>query len=65
MNSKMTTNSQLVITEPKKKKTMKTKTKETTITGTESQKWRSHGEFSVGRKRGGMGGEGTVRKKHN
>ena len=44
---------------------MKTKTKETTITGTESQKWRSHGEFSVGRKRGGMEGNGTGNNKHN
>ena len=36
----MTTNSQLSTTEPKK---TKTKTKQTTRTGTESQKWRSHG----------------------
>ena len=53
MNSKMTTNSQLSTTEPKKKKkerkTMKTKTKQTTRTGTESEKWTSHGWFSVGR----------------
>ena len=28
---------------------MKTKTKQTTRTGTESQKWRSHGGLSVGR----------------
>ena len=41
----------------KKRKTMKTKTKQTTRTGTESQKWRSHGGFSVGRGRGGMWGE--------
>ena len=50
MNSNMTTNSQLSTNEPKKnkRKTMKTKTKQTTRTGTESQKWRSHGGLSVG-----------------
>ena len=36
MNSKMKTNSQLSMTEPKKQK----QTKQTTRTGTESQKWR-------------------------
>ena len=30
---------------------MKTKTKQVTGTGTESQKWTSHGGFSVGRGR--------------
>ena len=40
----MTTNSQLLTTTPK----TKTKTKQTTRTGTESQKWRSHGGLSVG-----------------
>ena len=40
----MTTNSQLLITEPK----TKTKTKQTTRTGTEPQKWKSHGGLSVG-----------------
>ena len=49
MNSKMTTNSQLSITEPK------TKTKETTRAGTKSQKWRSHRVLSVGRGWGRMG----------
>ena len=44
MNSKMTTNSQLSTTDPKKQK----QTKQTTRTGTESQKWRSHGGLSVG-----------------
>ena len=39
MNSKMITNSQLPTTESKKKN----KTKQTTRTGTESQKWRPHG----------------------
>ena len=58
MNSKMTTNSQLSTNEPKKikeRKTMKTKTKQTTRTGTESEKWRSHGGFSVERGRGRWG----------
>ena len=50
MNNKMTTNSQLSTTEPKK---MKTNTKQTTRTGTESEKWTSHGGFSVGRGNGG------------
>ena len=40
INSKMTANSQLSTTEPKKKKKKK-QTKQTTRTGTESQKWRS------------------------
>ena len=48
MNSKMTTNSKLSTTELKKKNP---KQKQTTRTGTESQKWRSHGELSVGRGR--------------
>ena len=39
----MTTNSQLSMKEPKK-----SKTKQTTRTGTESQKWRSRGGLSVG-----------------
>ena len=34
---------------------MKTSTKETTRTGTESEKWRSHGGISMGR--GGTGGK--------
>ena len=45
----MTTNSQLSTTEPIK---MKTKTKQTTRTGTEPQKWRSHGGLLAGRERG-------------
>ena len=45
MNSKMTINSQPSTTEPKK---TKTKTKQTTRTGTEPQKWRSHGGLSAG-----------------
>ena len=41
--------------EPKKQNKTKQKTKETTRTGTESQKWRSHGVSSVGRERERMG----------
>ena len=44
---------------------MKTKTKPTTRTGTESEKWTSHGGISVGMGRGGIGGEGTSKEKHN
>ena len=47
----MTTNSQLSTTKPKKQK----QTKQTTTTGTESQKWRSHGGLSVEK---GIGGKG-------
>ena len=43
---------------------MKIKTKQTTRTGTESEKWTSHGGISVGRGKGGMGGECTGKKKH-
>ena len=50
----MTTNSQLSTTEPKKP-TMKTNTKPTTRTGTESEKWTTHGGISVGRGKGGIG----------
>ena len=52
----MTTNSQLSTTEPKKQK----QTKQTTRTGTESQKWRSQGGLSVGK--AGEGGKGTGNK---
>ena len=45
----MTTNSQLSTTEPKNEQKQ---TKQTTRTGTEPQKWRSHGMLSVGRGRG-------------
>ena len=43
----MTMNSQLSTTEPKKTKTRRTK--QTTRTETESQKWRSQGGLSMGR----------------
>ena len=49
MNSKMTTNSQLSTTELKKNP------KQTTRTGAESQKWRSHGGLSVGKGKGEKG----------
>ena len=45
MNSKMTTNYQLLTTEPKKQKQKQKQTKQTTGTGTKSQKWRSHGRL--------------------
>ena len=54
MNSKMTTNSLLSTNEPKRKEKQQ-KTKQTTRTATESEKWRSHGGFSVGRGKGGIG----------
>ena len=54
MSSKMTTNSQLSTTEPKKQQKQK-RAKQTTKTGTESQKWRSHGVLLV------WGGEGGVK----
>ena len=60
MNTKMTTNSQLSTTEPKKKQ----KTKQTARTRTESQKWRSHGGLSAGSGRRENGGKGTGNKKH-
>ena len=60
MNIKMTTDSQLSTTEPKKQK--QKQTKQTTRTGTE-WKWKSHGGFSVGR--GIMAEKGTGNKKHN
>ena len=60
MNSKMTTNSQLSITESKKQKQKQKQTKQTTRTGTVSQQWRSHGGFSVA-----GGGEGKVQGVRN
>ena len=50
----MTTNSQLLTTEPRKKQKQ---TKKTTRTGTESQKWRSHGGLSEGSGREREGGK--------
>ena len=60
MNSKMTTNWQLLTTDPKKQK--KQWTKQTTRRGTESQKWRSHGGLSTGEWEGESGGKGTENK---
>ena len=57
MNSKMTTNSQLLTTKPKKKQKQ---TKQTA--GTESQKWRSHGGLSAWELEGKKGGKGTENK---
>ena len=54
MNSKMTINSQLSTNEPKRKKTMKTKNKQTNRIGTKSEKWISHGGISVARGKGGI-----------
>ena len=51
----MTTNSQLSTTEPKEENQNQKQTKQTTRTGTESQKWRSHGGFAVGKGKGEMG----------
>ena len=62
MNSKMTTNSQLSTTEPKNQKLKQTK--QTTRTGTEPQKWRSHGELTTGEQEGERGGKGTENKQH-
>ena len=41
---------------------MKTKSKQTTRTGTESEKWTSHGGTSVGSGKGGIGGKGKGKK---
>ena len=58
MNSEMSTNSQLSTTEPKRKgKKRKTKNKQTTRTGTESEKWTARGGISAGRGTGGIGGQ--------
>ena len=53
----MTTNSQLLTTTPKPKQT-----KQTTRTGTEPQKWRSHGGLSTGEWEGERGGKGIENK---
>ena len=55
----MTRNSQLLTTEPK---TTTTKTKQTIRTGTEFQKWRSHGGLSKGEWEGEKRGIGTGNK---
>ena len=54
MNSKMTTISQQLTTEPIQKQKQ---TKQTTRTGTEPQKWRSHGGLSTGEWKWDRGGK--------
>ena len=54
----MTTNSQLLTPERKKKQKQK-QTKQTTRTGTEPQKWRSHGGLSAWREWEEKWGKGT------
>ena len=44
---------------------MKTKTKQITRTGTESEKWTSHGGFSVGWGRREKVGKATGKKQHD
>ena len=58
MNSKMTT----IKTKPQR---TKKQTKPITRTGTESQKWRSHGGLAAGRRRKEKKGKGTGNKQHN
>ena len=59
----MTANSQLLTTMAKTKTKAKAKeTKQTTRTGTERQKWRSHGGLSTGEWVGERGGKGTENK---
>ena len=58
MHSKMTTKSQVSTTKTK------TKSNQTTRTGTESQKWRSHEGLSAGRRMRENRGKGTRNKKH-
>ena len=61
MNTKMTTNSQLL--KPNLKQRQKQKqTKQTTRTGTKPQKWRSHGGLSTGEWKGEREGKGTENK---
>ena len=56
----MTTNSQLSTTEPKENSNKQTR--QTTRTGTESQKWRSHGGLSAGEGKREKGEKGTENK---
>ena len=63
MNSKMTTNQQLSTPNLKKKQKQK-QIKQTTRTGTESQKWRSHGGLSVGKGRRNEGKVQGIRSKN-
>ena len=66
MNSKMTTNSQLSTMEPKKKKpTMKTNTKQTTTTDTDSREMDITCRVFNGKGEGKNGGKGTGNEKCN
>ena len=73
MNNKMTTNSQLLTNEPKRKekennkKTKKTKTKQTTRRGTESEKWTSYRGSSEGRRNRErkVQGQSSIISRHN
>ena len=62
MNIKMTSNSQLSTTKPKKQK--QKQTKQTSRTGTESLIQRSFGQLSFGRGKGEYWGKGTEIKKY-
>ena len=64
MNSKITTDSQLSITEPENKNKNKNKLRKQ-VAGTEPQKWKSHGGLSVGMGREENGGNGIVDQKSN
>ena len=55
----MTANSHLLTTTSK---TKQKQTKQTTRTGTEPPKWRSHGGLSIGEWEGERGGKGTENK---
>ena len=57
----MTANSQLVTTIPEQKQEQ---TRQTTRTGTEPQKWRSHGRLSTGEWEGKRRGKSTENKQH-
>ena len=61
MNSKVTTNSKLSTSGKLKKRKQ---TKQTTTTGLESQKWKSHAGLPAGRERGKNGVKVTGNKKH-
>ena len=61
----MTKNSQVLTNEPKRKEKQQKQKLSDNQTGTESEKWTSHRGSSVGRGKGGMGGKGTGKKKHN
>ena len=64
MNGKMTTNAQFLTTEHKEKIQKQRQNKQTTRTGTESQKWRSHAGLSVGKWEEEVGRKGTENKQH-